>query len=284
MYGDSQGSPGQDSHFDPLEEPATGAGAQTNVLAPMDVKVAGPNPWSDNEMGPGGEMGRDEPPAPPARGGFSLPGGAARIGIIAGAAALAIGVAGAGAFALTGGSDGAKKATVVPTQAALADPQNSASTQASADDAARKLMLDRASRAARGDAKKGPPLMAKGASPSASPSSSSGGAPSAGNPVPAGEAQTLAKSLMSAQGWNPSTQFGCLVNMWNKESGWRTTAGSPGGPYGIPQANPGTKMASAGSDWKTSARTQIIWGFGYIKGRYSTPCGAWSFWQGHHWY
>jgi hypothetical protein len=240
----------------------------------MDVKVAGPPqaPWSPQEA---------EQPA--ARTGFSLPGGAARIGIVAGIVAVVIGGAAVGAFALSG-SGTPKKVTVLPTQAALADPQSSASAQASADEAARKVMLDRASRAARSDAKQAPPLMAKGASPSPTASSSAGGGAPAGNPVPAGVAQTLAKSMMSAKGWDPSTQFGCLVNLWNKESGWRTTAGSPGGAYGIPQAKPGTKMASAGSDWQTSAKTQITWGFGYIKGRYGTPCKAWAHWQGSNWY
>ena len=43
-------------------------------------------------------------------------------------------------------------------------------------------------------------------------------------------------------------------------------------------------MASAGSDWENDAATQIRWGLGYIQGRYGTPCGAWSFKQGHGWY
>ena len=43
------------------------------------------------------------------------------------------------------------------------------------------------------------------------------------------------------------------------------TAANPSGAYGIPQALPGSKMASAGPDWQTSAATQIRWGLGYIK-------------------
>ncbi|MDK7123234.1 lytic transglycosylase, partial [Pauljensenia sp. UMB6358] len=46
------------------------------------------------------------------------------------------------------------------------------------------------------------------------------------------------------------------------------------GAYGIPQALPGSKMASAGADWQTNPATQITWGLGYIAGRYGTPCGA----------
>jgi hypothetical protein len=56
------------------------------------------------------------------------------------------------------------------------------------------------------------------------------------------------------------------------------------GPYGIPQANPGTKMADAGPKWKTDAATQIKWGFGYIKARYKTPCGGWAHFQSAGWY
>lgn len=84
---------------------------------------------------------------------------------------------------------------------------------------------------------------------------------------------------MPSYGWSPSSQFGCLVSLWNRVSRWSTTAGTPSGPYGIPGANPGRLMASAGSNWKTNARTQIKWGFRYIKKHYSTPCAAWSHYQ-----
>jgi hypothetical protein len=101
--------------------------------------------------------------------------------------------------------------------------------------------------------------------------------------VPAGEAQEIAKSMMAGRGWGDD-QFSCLVILWNRESGWRTTAGRIDGPYGIPQSNPGSKMASAGADWETSATTQITWGLGYIAGRYGTPCGAWEHFQTVGWY
>jgi hypothetical protein len=72
-------------------------------------------------------------------------------------------------------------------------------------------------------------------------------------------------------------QFPCLDKLWKKESGWNYRAENRGsGAYGIPQALPGKKMASEGADWKTNPATQIKWGLGYIKGRYDTPCGAWS--------
>jgi hypothetical protein len=71
-------------------------------------------------------------------------------------------------------------------------------------------------------------------------------------------------------------QMPCLKNLWMKESGWRETAGRTGGAYGIPQSNPGSKMAVYGADWQTNPATQIKWGLNYIKGRYGSPCGAWS--------
>jgi hypothetical protein len=72
-------------------------------------------------------------------------------------------------------------------------------------------------------------------------------------------------------------QFPCLNKLWNKESGWNARASNAGsGAYGIPQALPGSKMGSAGPDWKSNPATQIKWGLGYIKGRYSSPCGAWT--------
>lgn len=99
-----------------------------------------------------------------------------------------------------------------------------------------------------------------------------------GPAVPAatpGSAQAIAAQMVAARGWGVD-EYGCLVSLWNKESGWRTTAANPNGAYGIPQAYPGSKMASAGADWQTNPATQITWGLDYIGGRYGTPCGAWG--------
>jgi hypothetical protein len=91
-----------------------------------------------------------------------------------------------------------------------------------------------------------------------------------------GSAQAYAYGAVASRGWGED-QYSCLVSLWNKESGWRVNAAnSSSGAYGIPQALPGSKMASAGADWQTSAGTQIEWGLGYISGRYGTPCGAWA--------
>ncbi|MFE5671921.1 lytic transglycosylase domain-containing protein [Agromyces sp. NPDC056523] len=110
-----------------------------------------------------------------------------------------------------------------------------------------------------------------------------GWAPPAVVPDP-GSAQAYAAGAVAARGW-PSSEFDCLVALWNKESGWRVNAMNPSsGAYGIPQALPGSKMATAGADWATNAATQVEWGLGYIQGRYGTPCGAWAHSQSVGWY
>jgi hypothetical protein len=98
-----------------------------------------------------------------------------------------------------------------------------------------------------------------------------------------GTAQAIAYKLLPKFGFAHS-QFGCLSNIWSRESGWRVNAANASGAYGIPQALPGSKMASAGPNWQTNATTQITWGLGYIKGRYGNPCTAWAFWQANGWY
>ena len=107
-------------------------------------------------------------------------------------------------------------------------------------------------------------------------------APAAGIPTP-GSAQATALAILTAQGLG-NDQYSCLVSLWNRESHWRVDAENPDGAYGIPQALPGNKMASAGPDWQTNATTQITWGLRYIKARYGTPCGAWAHSQATGWY
>ena len=90
--------------------------------------------------------------------------------------------------------------------------------------------------------------------------------------------------LMLDRGYKIS-QFPCLNKLWNRESGWNHKAYNEGsGAYGIPQALPGSKMQSAGSDWKTNPATQIKWGLGYIKDRYGNPCNAWQHSEDAGWY
>ena len=102
-------------------------------------------------------------------------------------------------------------------------------------------------------------------------------------PARSGSPQQIAEAMLGSFGWS-SGQFACLDPLWARESGWRVTAENPSGAYGIPQALPGSKMASAGPDWQTSAATQIEWGLGYIKGIYGSPCAAWDHEQATGWY
>ncbi|MFF2495765.1 lytic transglycosylase domain-containing protein [Agromyces sp. NPDC058064] len=117
----------------------------------------------------------------------------------------------------------------------------------------------------------------------ASGSESSGGSRPSGPANPSG-AQAIARDMLAARGWGDD-QFGCLVALWDRESGWNVYAENPSsGAYGIPQALPGSKMGSAGSDWATNPATQIAWGLGYIADRYGSPCGAWDHSESNGWY
>ncbi|MET8769681.1 transglycosylase SLT domain-containing protein [Streptomyces sp. NPDC004658] len=80
-------------------------------------------------------------------------------------------------------------------------------------------------------------------------------------------------------------QFQCFSNIVDHESSWNYRAvNASSGAYGLFQALPGSKMASAGADWQTNPATQIKWGLNYMNSRYGSPCQAWSFWQANHWY
>ncbi|WP_369405589.1 transglycosylase SLT domain-containing protein [Streptacidiphilus neutrinimicus] len=95
-----------------------------------------------------------------------------------------------------------------------------------------------------------------------------------------GSVQALAASIIGN-----ATQFSCFSHIVTRESGWNYQATNPGsGAYGLVQALPGSKMASAGADWRTNPATQIRWGLNYMNSRYGSPCGAWSFWQANSWY
>ena len=98
------------------------------------------------------------------------------------------------------------------------------------------------------------------------------------------EYQEYARERCSAYGWSDG-EFGALVKLWNRESGWNpNTRNSSSGAYGIPQALPASKMASAGSDYMTNYKTQINWGLSYIRSRYGSPSSAWSYFQSNGWY
>ncbi|MFH8979991.1 aggregation-promoting factor C-terminal-like domain-containing protein [Streptomyces varsoviensis] len=81
-----------------------------------------------------------------------------------------------------------------------------------------------------------------------------------------------------------AAQYQCFSKIVEHESGWNPTASNASGAYGLVQALPASKMASAGADYKTNPETQIKWGLEYMNSTYGSPCAAWSFWQSHNWY
>jgi hypothetical protein len=94
------------------------------------------------------------------------------------------------------------------------------------------------------------------------------------------QAQAIAHKMIP-----DAAQFKAFSSIVERESGWNVSAtNSSSGAYGLVQALPGSKMASAGSDWKTNAATQIKWGLDYMKSRYGSPAAAWKFWQANGWY
>lgn len=97
-----------------------------------------------------------------------------------------------------------------------------------------------------------------------------------GKPASPASARAIARAMLASFGWQ-RRQFKYLNRLWDAESSWNVLAQNPhSGAYGIPQAEPGSKMASAGPNWRTSARTQIRWGLGYIRATYGSPRRAWD--------
>lgn len=117
-----------------------------------------------------------------------------------------------------------------------------------------------------------------------SSASSSSGASSIGTTVPASDMQQWAHDYLLANGYTEA-DFTATVYIINHESGWRVNATNAGsGAYGLPQALPGSKMASAGADWATNYQTQLKWFWGYCNSRYGSITGAYNFWTANHWY
>ncbi|WP_454150066.1 aggregation-promoting factor C-terminal-like domain-containing protein [Microbacterium lacticum] len=175
---------------------------------------------------------------------------------------------------LRGQLDAAIEKKAEEEAAAKAAAEAAAAAQAAAEAAAAQAAAEAAAAAAAAEAE----------ASSSSSSSLSSSVPSVDVNVDPASAQGIARSMMAANyGWGDD-QFACLVSLWNRESGWRVNAANSSGAYGIPQALPGSKMASAGADWQTNPATQIAWGLGYIAGRYSNPCGAWGHSESNGWY
>ncbi len=102
---------------------------------------------------------------------------------------------------------------------------------------------------------------------------------------PVQSSYTVAQIQAMARSMVPSGQFQCFSNIVDHESSWNYHAVNPSsGAYGLFQALPAGKYASAGADWQSNPATQIKWGLNYMNSRYGSPCDAWSFWQANHWY
>ena len=173
-----------------------------------------------------------------------------------------------------------------PLQAATAEFDRVAAEQAAAEAAAAAAAAEAAAaaqEAAEAEAAAAAEAAQAAQAAKAAPKASTAPAPSA--PSNPSGAQAVARDMMAAKyGWG-ADQFGCLVSLWDKESGWNVNAyNASSGATGIPQALPGSKMATAGSDWATNASTQISWGLGYISGSYGTPCAAWAKSESVGWY
>jgi len=153
---------------------------------------------------------------------------------------------------------------------------NAARAQAAKKLAAKKLAAQEAATApANQNTATAQPTASAQPTPSAAASAAS---------VATGSPEQIAQAMLASFGWS-SSQFSCLDPLWAHESGWSVTAYNAGsGAYGIPQALPGSRMASAGPDWQTNAATQIRWGLEYIKGTYGSPCAAWDHEQATGWY
>jgi hypothetical protein len=190
-------------------------------------------------------------------------------------------------LAKAGSQPGAKTASAypdpgIPLVGAAREVAMLGVRRARAQQAAERAADRRAARrsAARRAAARAAAQAAAAATPSPSPSTQ---APTGSAPQPSGNPQKIAAGMLASYGWS-SGQFGCLVSLWNVESGWNVYATNPSGAYGIPQALPGSKMASAGPDWQSNAATQIRWGLGYIKSLYGSPCSALAHEQATGWY
>lgn len=285
----------------PLRRPAVAATASLSALA---VSAAG---YANNSPAAVAESGSDAP-ASGARVMADAP-SAARSGADVATARFAAGTGlsaqaqqrAAAAQRLADAQTSARRAQVAKV---LDQSSTMRSMAAQQDDAEKKADGSRASRAGvRPDVRDGKPVVAAAqkstkragsteqvsrsstrSTATATASSRTATASAAPATRSSGSPKAIARSMAAARGWG-ADQFSCLDKLWTKESSWRVNADNPSSSaYGIPQALPGSKMASIGSDWRTNAATQIAWGLGYISERYGSPCSAWGHSVAVNWY
>ncbi|TFC52559.1 MULTISPECIES: hypothetical protein [Cryobacterium] len=167
------------------------------------------------------------------------------------------------------------KSETAAAQSAVAEVDRAAAS-AEAEAAAAAAAAAEQARAVAAQAAAAEAAKASQVAPAPAPSPSGGNSPDA--------ARATARAMAASNyGWGDS-EFSCLNQLWERESGWSYTAYNPSGATGIPQALPGSKMATTGSDWATNATTQIAWGLGYISGSYGSPCSAWAHSEANNWY
>lgn len=85
------------------------------------------------------------------------------------------------------------------------------------------------------------------------------------------------------QGGYDEEQMTCLINLWNRESGWNPNSrNKSSGACGIPQAYPCSKIKKqqGSNDWQA----QIRWGINYVNYKYKSPCKAWKHFKNKGWY
>jgi hypothetical protein len=177
-------------------------------------------------------------------------------------------------------ADRAKRAAAAAAQADAAQR----AAQARHFQSAAQLAAEAARKAADAKAEQEAEAKARSSSPSSGSSSSPTVAAPASCSSYSGNRKTGCALLISYGGFGVD-QMGCLDKLWTRESGWNEKASNPSsGAYGIPQALPGSKMATIAGDWETNPATQVKWGLDYIKDRYSSPCGAWAHSESNGWY
>lgn len=183
-------------------------------------------------------------------------------------------------FAVTGAAVGAGMLGEAPDSAASLDVA-AADVAGAADFSASAIAHRESPQASRSDRRTAQDP-AKAAALSAT--ASTGNAFTRTEEVDTSDPRGIARALLPEFGFGQD-QFGCLDALWSRESGWRVDANNPySSAYGIPQALPGSKMASVAADWAYNPETQIRWGLGYIAERYGSPCSAWGHSQGSGWY
>ena len=97
---------------------------------------------------------------------------------------------------------------------------------------------------------------------------------------------TNKKESLMRQAGIPSSAWSYADHIIAKESGWNHLVHNMQGSsaYGLCQALPGSKMSSAGADWRTNPVTQLRWCNDYAVGRYGSWSAAHNFWINNHWW